>query len=97
MPADVPWKPNQTPLQKFKTLVERLSTPDEASEKSPSIDQTLNYLAMLWNFFLARRSGTSNVIRIRSLATTASISIRSKVMLRRNLSIFVLVKTSERA
>jgi hypothetical protein len=54
MPADVPWKPNQTPLQKFKTLVERLSTPDEASEKSPSIDQTLDYyLAMLWKISLS--------------------------------------------
>ncbi len=52
--AVLPWAPGASPLQKFKKLVDALSTQSEAAAASPSIDKTLDYyLAMLWKISLS--------------------------------------------
>jgi histidine kinase/DNA gyrase B/HSP90-like ATPase len=54
MEPSLPWKKEQKPAEKFLTLVNALSTQDEASPSSPSLDQTLDYyLAMLWRISLS--------------------------------------------
>jgi hypothetical protein len=50
----VPWSEKQSPLAKFKRLVDVLATKAEGSESSPSLDQTLDYyLAMVWRISLS--------------------------------------------
>jgi hypothetical protein len=49
-----PWHPSQKAPEKFLSFVNALSTQSEASESSPSLDQTLDYyLAMLWRISLS--------------------------------------------
>jgi hypothetical protein len=55
---EVPWKPEDSKVGKFKALVKSLSTSDEIKASALSLEQTLDYyLAMLWRISLGAPLG----------------------------------------